>query len=627
MGEGETYQTILSNYGWVGTNVNGTTVTSDDVASVHGKDVGLAWNTLFAGWGSSIWEIGTTENYKLPILKGMPAPVADASYLKVETHTVTFYENGGSDVTDQTLITGDKVSEPTAPTKAGHTFEGWYTEESLTNKYDFSSVVNSDLNLYANWTADTYTVTYNGNGNTSGDIPADEISYEYDAEVTVLGNTGNLGKTGYQFAGWDNETGYTFTAGDTFKVTKDTAFKANWTANTTTVIFNANGGGDSGTMENQVFKYGIPQNLQTNTFTNTSGYKFVQWNTTEGVTYQDGTEFNAGVNTDEITLYAEWARYYNVTFNSQGGSSVMLQEVKTGTPASTPTNPSKAGHNFAGWYKEAEGNNVWSFSTPITEDITLYAKWTVVNSGGNGGGSSSSGNVVRPTQPVEPIVPVEPIQPTEPVTPTEPVAPTEPTEQPKPETMPAAEAVVEETKAIELTDTNIEKLASGENVAVVELENTEVVQSVAVPEHIAAANPDASVKIAEGNAEPVTLPVGVKTEEVHIVIEVSVVDQSGDKISVDNPGYFVLKVDVPEGKQIVVGHYVDGIWENCDVMVLGNGEVMVYYNSLSPFAAIFIDEEAENPLLNQPTEPAETPAPILGMVLGGLAATVVLRRK
>ena len=552
---------------------------------------------------------------------------AEAVHLKVETFTVSFEEKGGSDVTDQTLITGGKVSEPTAPTKAGHTFEGWYTEEALTNKYDFNTPVTESFTLYANWTADTYTVTYNGNGNTSGDIPADEISYEYDTEVTVLGNTGNLGKTGYQFAGWDNETGYTFNADDKFKITKDTELKANWTANTTTVIFNENGGGDSGTMENQVFKYGIPQNLQTNTFTNTSGYKFVQWNTTEGVTYQDGTEFNAGVNTAEITLYAEWARYYNVTFNSQGGSAVQLQEVKTGTPASTPTNPSKAGHNFAGWYKEAEGNNVWSFSTPITEDITLYAKWTVVNSGGNGDGSSSSGNVVRPTQPVEPIVPVEPIQPTEPVTPTEPVAPTEPTEQPKPETMPAAEAVVEETKAIELTDTNIEKLASGENVAVVELENTEVVQSVAVPEHIAAANPDASVKIAEGNAEPVTLPVGVKTEEVHIVIEVSVVDQSGDKISVDNPGYFVLKVNVPEGKQIVVGHYVDGVWENCDLMVLGNGEVMVYYNSLSPFAAIFIDEGAENPLLNQPTEPAETPAPILGMVLGGLAAAVVLRRK
>ncbi|MBO5118675.1 hypothetical protein J6B78_01995, partial [Methanocorpusculum sp.] len=68
----------------------------------------------------------------------------------------------------------------------------------------------------------------------------------------------------------------------------------------------------------------------------------------------------------------------------------------------------------------------------------------------------------------------------------------------------------------------------------------------------------------------------------------------------------------------------------CLVENLGNGQHKVHYNGLSPFAAVIIEEHEESPFTaeEKPTEePAETPAPILGMVLGGLAAAVVLRRK
>src|SRR5205085_2772874 len=50
----------------------------------------------------------------------------------------------------------------------------------------------------------TFTVTYDGNGNTGGTAPVDPNSpYLANATVTVLGNTGGLVRTGYTFSGWN----------------------------------------------------------------------------------------------------------------------------------------------------------------------------------------------------------------------------------------------------------------------------------------------------------------------------------------------------------------------------------------------------------------------------------------
>ena len=70
----------------------------------------------------------------------------------VEDHTVTFHPaNGQSDFT-QTVADGNKVSQPAEPVQDGYTFNGWYTNSALTNKYDFDTPVTSDLDLYAKWT-------------------------------------------------------------------------------------------------------------------------------------------------------------------------------------------------------------------------------------------------------------------------------------------------------------------------------------------------------------------------------------------------------------------------------------------------------------------------------------------
>ena len=81
----------------------------------------------------------------------------------------------------------------------------------------------------------TYTVTYDGNGATSGNVPTDGTEYDADNNtVTVLGNTGNLAKEHYSFNGWNTKadgTGTGYVAGNTFTISANTTLFAQWTEN------------------------------------------------------------------------------------------------------------------------------------------------------------------------------------------------------------------------------------------------------------------------------------------------------------------------------------------------------------------------------------------------------------
>lgn len=69
---------------------------------------------------------------------------------------VTFETNGGSSVSSQVVVYGGYVSEPSSPTRSGYSFGGWYTDSELTDEYDFSTAVASDITLYAKWTANPF---------------------------------------------------------------------------------------------------------------------------------------------------------------------------------------------------------------------------------------------------------------------------------------------------------------------------------------------------------------------------------------------------------------------------------------------------------------------------------------
>ncbi len=75
------------------------------------------------------------------------------------------------------------------------------------------------------------TVTYDGNGSTGGDVPVDTNSYSSGATATVLGNTGSLVKTGYNFTGWNTQAdglGTTYAPATTFNITAGTTLFAKW---------------------------------------------------------------------------------------------------------------------------------------------------------------------------------------------------------------------------------------------------------------------------------------------------------------------------------------------------------------------------------------------------------------
>ncbi len=64
-----------------------------------------------------------------------------------------------------------------------------------------------------------------------------------------------------------------------------------------------------------------------------------------------------------------------VSFESNGGSAVSSQSVKEGTSVAKPSDPTRTGYSFAGWYKDEACTQEYDFETPVTDDITLYAKW------------------------------------------------------------------------------------------------------------------------------------------------------------------------------------------------------------------------------------------------------------
>lgn len=87
---------------------------------------------------------------------------------------------------------------------------------------------------------------------------------------------------------------------------------------------------------------------------------------------------------------------YTVTFDANGKDAAMpdSQRVKEGKAATEPsTKPQCKGYTFAGWYTDEACTQAYDFSTPVTADLTLYAKWTknAVNPGGNGGAGSNGG--------------------------------------------------------------------------------------------------------------------------------------------------------------------------------------------------------------------------------------------
>ena len=86
---------------------------------------------------------------------------------------------------------------------------------------------------------------------------------------------------------------------------------------------------------------------------------------------------------------------WTVAFNSNGGSACDIKFVATSDGKLVkPADPTRDGYAFGGWYTDEACTQAYDFGTPVTADLTLYAKWTknAVNPGGNGGSGTNGGN-------------------------------------------------------------------------------------------------------------------------------------------------------------------------------------------------------------------------------------------
>ena len=316
-------------------------------------------------------------------------------YLELGEHfTVNFVTNNDSTIESQTIYQGEKVSKPTDPKKAGFTFDGWYTEEDFTNKWDFNSTVTEDMTLYAKWTEiPKYTITFESNS----DSTIENQIVEEGKKITKP----TVSKDGYTLDGWYTEADFVNKWNFNSEVTKDMTLYAKWTKNTTptppddtdptgtfTVTFDSQGG--SAVASQSIANGGKVKMPDSPT---RKGYLFGSWYKEENCT--TAWDFYNDTVTKDITLYAKWVTdngsgttptppddsdqkdKFTVTFDSQGGSAITSQSIAKDGKATKPVDPTKDGYTFDGWYKEAACTTTWNFdSDTITENITLYAKWT-----------------------------------------------------------------------------------------------------------------------------------------------------------------------------------------------------------------------------------------------------------
>jgi hypothetical protein len=165
------------------------------------------------------------------------------------------------------------------------------------------------------------TITYNENGSDTGTVPADDTSYDRGDSVTVLGNTGNLTKTGHSFDGWNTAvdgSGDDYAGGDTFTIVADTTLHARWGLKSYTISFDSAGGS---VVDRITQDYGTA--VAAPSHPTLTGYSFTGWD----------SALPATMPASNLFLTAQWIQNTAPTVDAGPDQTVML--AKMSIPAST----------------------------------------------------------------------------------------------------------------------------------------------------------------------------------------------------------------------------------------------------------------------------------------------------
>ena len=233
----------------------------------------------------------------------------------LDNHTLTFETNGGSTIDPVTVRHGNAVARPADPTKDKYTFIGWYVDPEFSAEYDFATVLEADKTIYAKFELTS--------------TPIGDIYVRYD----VL-HIKQLPDGTYDLANAEVEH---------LSAKKDTTVTAVVKDYRATHHVNVN------------------RTLSKLTGTAIQPYKGVDGKPVYTI----------------LTVYYD-LDFHTLTFDTMGGSKIAPETVRHGLTVAKPKDPVNGGYIFDGWYTDKTFRHRYDFSTPLTEDITIYAKWFLI---------------------------------------------------------------------------------------------------------------------------------------------------------------------------------------------------------------------------------------------------------
>ncbi len=313
-------------------NANKGVGTMEPEAFVYDSEKALTANALtrtgytFRGWatsaaGDAVYSDGETVSNLTAVDSGTFNLYA---VWQANIYAVKFNANGGTGTMADESFTYDAAKALTANAfaRTGYTHHGWATTADGDAEYangetvsNLTAEAGATFNLYAVWTANPYTVTFDANGGTGGAMAEQGFTY---GTAQNLSN-GSYTRTGYTFLGWStdkNATSATYADGASVSnlATGGTlALYAVWRPNAYAIRFLPNGA--EGEMADQEATYDMATNLTANAFTK-EGHWFVGWCLDEegAVSFTDGQEI-LNLAADDgavVTLVAKWAEAWYV---------------------------------------------------------------------------------------------------------------------------------------------------------------------------------------------------------------------------------------------------------------------------------------------------------------------------
>lgn len=379
-------------------NANGGTVSPASVSKTHGSTLGTLptptrastaeYSYTFAGWFTAA--SGGTQISSTTTVTGNVTYYAHWTATK-RSYTATFNGNGGGTPSPSTITKEYNTALGTLPTctRTGYTFLGWYTASSGGTKISTTTVVTKDITYYAQWSINSYTLTFNPNG---GTVTPTSKDLEYNSAYGTLPTPTRASDAQYTytFAGWYTAaTGGTQVTATTKMAAKDTIVYAHWTSNTRsyTVSYQTTYGTLNRTSQSVAYnsKGSCTLTMPDNTAEFT--YTFVGWYTAaNGGGTKVGSELTLETPAIKgtVTYYAYVTRStksYTHTFNANGGGTVSPATITKAYNTALGTLPtvSRTGYTFVGWFdtSAASGGTQATTTTKVTGTKTWYARWSI----------------------------------------------------------------------------------------------------------------------------------------------------------------------------------------------------------------------------------------------------------